>query len=240
MASENSNKPKRWAVRILKSLAIAGAVLLTLAVAAHLAYMYSGSGQWEKAIDKQGITVFTLKAPGSLVKRVRGVTHVRTTMNTAVSLMMKDAEAVENCREWFPGCTDTQVVQPWNPKDRTWLILFRVRAFRPFAAREFLVRGRATQDPRTKAVLIEYTGVPDEIPENPCCVRVPHLANSWRFTPLDNGTVEVENHMNVDIGIPYFMFNRFVPGGQWRLLGKLQKSLDKRKGATSEGIQEKT
>ena len=236
MASENSNKPKRLAVRIFKSLTIGGAVLLTLAVAAHLAYMYSGSGQWEKAIDKKGITIYTLKSPGSLVKRIKGVTRVRSTMNVAAAAMMSGS--TEDCKEWFPGCSGVQTIQPWNPQDR--IFLFRVRAFRPFAPREFLIKGRTTQDPQTKAVLVEFTASPDEIPQNACCVRVARMANSWRFTPVGNGTVEVENRVNMDIGIPYFMFNRFMPGGQFRMLGRLQKYLAKKKDATWEGIEEKS
>lgn len=241
MTKENTGiRPKNVSGRIFKALGIGGALLLTIAVAAHFVWMYSGSNQWEPVIDKNGIKVYTLKAPGILVKRVRGITHVKTTMNAAVGAMMADAKISENCKEWFPGCTGTQTVQPWNSQDRTWVILFRVKAFGPFAPREFLVKGRASQDPQTKAVLVEYMGVPDDLPQNSCCFRVAHLANSWLFTPLDNGLVEVENRMNVDMGIPYFMFNRFIPGGQYRVLGRMQKYLDEKKDAKYEGIKEKT
>jgi hypothetical protein len=198
--------------------------------------MYSGSNQWEPVINKNGIQVYTLKAPGSLVKRVRGVTHVKASMNTVASAMMSGTS--EDCKKWFPGCSSIQSISSSGPQNQ--IFMFRMKAFRPFAPREFLLKGRTSQDPRTKAVLIEFTAAPDELPQNACCYRVSHMANSWRFTPLDNGLVEVENRVNMDIGIPYFMFNRFIPGGQFRMLGRLQKYLDEKKGATFAGIEEKT
>ena len=68
--------------------------------------------------------------------------------------------------------------------------------------------------------------MPDELPQNSCCFRVAHMHNTWRFTPLDNGLVEVENRMNVDLGIPYFMFNRFIPSAMYRTLARLPKQVD--------------
>jgi hypothetical protein len=238
VANENTSKPIKVRGRKLRVLWIGGALLLTIAVAAHFTWKYSGSNQWELAIDKNGIQVYTLKAPGSLVKRVKGVTHVKGTMNAVAASMNSTSTA--DCKKWFPGCSSMQVIKPWTPQDQAWIQLFRMKAFRPFAPREFLLKGRTSQDPRTKAVVVEFTAVPDEIPQNACCYRVSHMANSWRFTPLDNGLVEVENRVNMDIGIPYFMFNRFMPGGQFRMLGRLQKYVDDQKGGTWEGIEEKT
>ena len=237
MTSESTNtQPKKVSGRKLRLLGSGGALLLTIAVAVHFTWMYSGSNRWESVIDKNGTQVYTLKAPGSLVKRVKGVTHVKASMNTVAAAMMSGT--TEDCKKWFPGCSSIQSIKSSNAQDR--IFLFRVKAFRPFAPREFLLEGRTTQDSQTKAVTVEFTAVPDEIPQNACCYRVSHMANSWRFTPLDNGLVEVENRVNMDIGIPYFMFNRFMPGGQFRMLGRLQKYLDEKKGATFEGIEEKT
>jgi hypothetical protein len=236
MSNENTSSEPKKAGRKLRALGTGIALLMAIAIIAHLTWLYSGSNQWERAIDRNGIQIYTLKAPGSLVKRVKGVTHVRTSMNAAVAAMMSDS--IEDCKKVFPGCTVAQTLGTPTPEDRIYLI--RLKAFRPFAPREFLLKGRTSQDPGTKAVTIEFTAVPDEIPQNACCHRVTHMANSWRFTPLDNGLVEVENRVNMDIGLPYFMFNRFIAGGQFRMLGKMQKYLDAKNGVKWEGIQEKT
>jgi hypothetical protein len=236
MTNENATtRPRRIFRRIFKVLGIGGALLLFLAVVAHYMWMYSGSNQWEPAIDKNGIKIYTLKAPGNLVKRLRGVTRVKTTMNAAVSAMM--STDLSDCKEWFPRCGRAETLHQASPQDMTRVFLFSV-PFRPFPQREFMLKGRASQDPVTKAVLVEYNAVPDEVTQNACCYRITHMANSWRFTPLPDGWVEVENRVNMDIGVPYFMFNRFMPGGQFRMLGRLQKYLDKKKDNKFEGIKD--
>jgi hypothetical protein len=234
-----SSKGKGGIGRVFRFLAATGGIILAVLVSAHFAWKYSGSNQWEKIIDKDGVQIYTLKAPGETLKRVRGVTHVKISMSGAVAMMMQTSS--EDCRSWFPGCTSIQAVQPWNEKDLTYVQLYRLKAFKPFAPRETLLRGRASQDAVTKAVLIEFTASPDDLPQNACCYRVSHMQNTWRFTPLDNGLVEVENRMNVDLGLPYPMFNRFIPNALYRTLTRLPKQVDnvRWKQAKFDGIQER-
>jgi hypothetical protein len=207
-----------------KILTIGGALVLTILVAAHFTWKYSGSGQWEPVINKNGVMIYTLKAPGQVIQRVRGVTHVKTTLNAAVDSMVQTS--TKDCGSWFPSCTSLDAVQPWNPRDLTYIQLYRLKGQPPFSAREIVIKARVTQHPLTKSVLIEFMGMPDDIPVNSCCFRVSHMHNSWRFTPLENGQVEVENRMNVDMGLPYVMFNRFAPRALYRLLSKMQPFLD--------------
>jgi hypothetical protein len=223
MTQENS-KPKSLFRRIAKVVVIGWAVVLTLVVAIHLSWKYSGSNRWEPAIDQNGVKVYTLKAPGSVVKRIRGVTHVKTTLNAAVESMIQTDS--KDCAEWFPGCQAVASIHPWNAQDMSYIQLFRLPPHPPFDAREVLIKAQVSQDPVSKAVLVEFTGMPDELPPDNCCYRLSHMQNSWRFTPLQNGEVEVENRMNVDLGIPYVMFNRFTPHAQYKLLANMQKFLD--------------
>jgi hypothetical protein len=233
-----STKSRGLMGKMFRVLLTGGVVVLTLLVAAHFAWKYSGSNQWEKAIEKDGVTVYTLKAPGDTVIRVKGITQAKSTLNGAVASMMQTSS--EECRTWFPGCTSVATVQPWNPKDLTYVQLFRLTAFKPFAPRETLLRARASQNAATKAVLIEFTASPDELPLNSCCYRVAHMQNSWRFTPLGNGTIQVENRMNVDFRLPYVMFNRFMPRGLHRQLTRIQKHLARPEWAQAkyQGIEE--
>jgi hypothetical protein len=225
VTEENASiQPRRVLGKIFKVLAIGGPVILTILVAAHFAWKYSGSNQWEPVIDKNGVKIYTLKAPGHVVERIRGITHVKTTLNAAVESMIQTDS--EDCADWFPGCTSIQAIQPWNPHDLTYTHLYRLKANPPFSAREVLIKAQVSQNPQTKAVLIEFMAMPDELPQNSCCFRLSHMHNTWRFTPLDNGQVEVEIRMNVDLGIPYVMFNGFTPGGLYGLLARLQEYLN--------------
>ena len=53
MTNENTSiEPKKARGGKFRKLATGGALLLAIAVAAHLAWVYSGSNQWESAFDK--------------------------------------------------------------------------------------------------------------------------------------------------------------------------------------------
>lgn len=216
-------KKRGFLGKFFRVLMTGGAVIVTLLVIAHFAWKYSGSNEWEKVIEKDGVTVYTLKAPGDTVLRVKGITQAKSSLSGAVAAMMQTS--TEECRTWFPGCTSLDTVQPWNPKDLTYVQLYRMSAFKPFAPRETLLRARASQDPATKTVIVEFTASPDELPLNSCCYRVSHMQNSWRFTPVSAGVIQVENRMNVDFGLPYPMFNRFMPRGLYRQMTKMDKHL---------------
>lgn len=218
-----STKSRGVIGKIFRVLLTGGAVIVTLLVVAHFAWKYSGSNQWEKVIEKDGVTVYTLKAPGDTVIRVKGVTQAKSTLSGAVAAMMQTS--TQECRTWFPGCTSLDTVQPWNPNDLTYVQLYRMSAFKPFAPRETLLRARASQDAASKAVLVEFTASPDELPLNSCCYRVSHMQNTWRFTPVAKGVIQVENRMNVDFGLPYPMFNRFMPRGLYKQLTRMPKHL---------------
>src|SRR5947199_1888486 len=80
VTKENTSRATRVLGTVLKYAAFGGAIVLAILVAAHFAWMYSGSNQWELAIDQNGIKIYTLKARGQLVKRLKGVTQVKTTL----------------------------------------------------------------------------------------------------------------------------------------------------------------
>src|SRR5207245_2164817 len=51
--------------------------------------------------------------------------------------------------------------------------------------REFVVKSELWQDPKTKTLFYTLTGVPDRIPPDDCCVRIPVMRNKWTLNPLN-------------------------------------------------------
>jgi hypothetical protein len=209
--------------RVLKALLLGGALVITILIASHFAWEYSGSNRWELIADSYGIKIYSLKAPGSVLKRFKGVTRVNITLNSAVAAMASTA----NCGDWMMNCTSEQAIQPWNSQTMTYINLFRLDYPSPFSPREFLLKGHISQDPESKAVLAEFMAAPDELPQNACCFRVAHMRNTWRFTPLEGGEVEVEVVMNLDQGLPYVVVNRIAPVSLYALLSDLPRLLSK-------------
>ncbi|HYK03300.1 MAG TPA: START domain-containing protein [Thermoanaerobaculia bacterium] len=215
-------------------------LVVALLLTAHFAWKYSGSNAWELEIDKRGIQVYTLKKPGSTLKDVRTVRRVKTTLNRAVAAMT--SIETEDCAEWGPGCEAIKTVQPWNPKDLSYIQLYRMAYPKPYAPREFLINAKVTQDPRSKVVLVDFTVLPDALPRNECCARMTVFHDTWRFTPMRDGEVEVELTAHLDPGVPYPLFNRLVPIAFYRFFNRgLDKYLNKEKfqQARFEGIEEK-
>src|SRR5258706_169513 len=68
-----------------------------------------------------------------------------------------------------------------------------------------------SQDPRSKVLIADFLTLPGLVPLDPCCVRVTNMHNTWRFTPLGDGQIQVEWVANYDPGIPYWMFNALQP-----------------------------
>lgn len=227
MTKENTTrKPRRVLRAIGKVLAYGGVLAVAALIVAHFVWKYSGSGEWELMRDRKGVQVYTRKTPGSVLKDIKCVRRVKTTLSGAVAAMT--STKTEDCAAWHPGCVAEKTIQPWNPQQLTYLQLYSSKYPSPMAPREFLIGAKVTQNPQTKAVLVDFQAQPEAIPANDCCVRISVLHNTWQFTPLDDGEVKVELTMHTDPELPYFIYNRFAPFGIYGFFNRgLQKYLHK-------------
>ena len=78
------------------------------------------------------------------------------------------------------------------------------------------------RDPQTKTLLVQVDAVPDMLPRKECCVRVTRVNNSWRYTPLENGNIQVEFQGDFDFGIPYPLFNSMISENVYGLLSGVE------------------
>jgi hypothetical protein len=214
-------------IQTAKFVSLGALTLVAILSIAHLAWKNSGSNQWELEIDKNGVKVYSLKSPGSVLKQFKGVTRIKTTLNRAVASAL-DPD-LENCVDWNPSCVKVQPVEPWNTQGQYLINLVQSNYPPPFSPRDNVVKVHVTQDAKSKAVLVEFIAVPDRLPEYDCCYRIPRMHNSWRYTPLENDEVEVEHIQNVDRGLPYIRSNRVTPNGVYRILLRISQLLNKEK-----------
>jgi hypothetical protein len=214
-------KPRTWVRRLVKVVALVSVALVALYVVASVAWRFSGSNQWELVQDQDGVKVYTLKAPGSDLIQAKGVTHVRSTLGGIVKLMTD------------PSTCDGVGCHPvFNIRVDDWLeyASFTLDLPFPFQKREFVIRSEIHQDPRNKEILVVVGAAPDKAPPNDCCFRVTDMNNTWRFTPLENGLVEVEFIYNLDMGgfIPILLMNRYRPKRVADALSGMQDLLNKK------------
>jgi len=211
---------------ISKVLLIGTGLLVAGLLVAHLVWKYSGSGQWEQVLSKNGVTIYARKNPGSTLKEFKGVRTVKTTLNTAVAAMK--STDIEDCADWIPGCASGMDVERWNPQGKYFIHYYHVNYGGPFSPREFLLKTHFTRTAE-KGVLVEFTALPNLLPRHDCCYRIEDMHNSWRYTPLANGDVQVELQVHMDHGLPYFMINRGAPYGLYSLFSELPRLINKDK-----------
>ncbi|HEU4888430.1 MAG TPA: hypothetical protein VFV49_11115 [Thermoanaerobaculia bacterium] len=220
MSSENSPvvRPSRLR-RVGKYFLIVVAFLAVAAVSAHFIWKYSGSSQWEPLRESGGIKLYTLKAPGTTLNQIKGVTRVRSTLTDAMSL----AQDPDVC-EWA-HCYEAKMFHRVN--ERLQYYTFRWDYPFNFRPREFVVKQQFSRIPETKALFQEVIAAPDTLPPNDCCFRVRTMHNTWRFTPIGNGELEIEYIINADDGFPYPLANLGGPQFMHSILSKMQMILDK-------------
>jgi hypothetical protein len=223
----------RSIIKIAKFVSLGAlALVVILSVApfaskAHFARKYSGSNQWELEIDKDGVKVYSLKSPDSPLNKFKAVTRIKTTLSRAVASML-DPD-LENCVDWNELCVIVQSVEPWNPQGQYLINYYRSNNPPPLPPRDQVLKIQVTQDAKSKAVLIEVTALPDRLPKNDCCFRVTHMRNSWRYTPVENGEIEIEHQQDADRGYPYDKVNQRTPDNLYRTFRRLPELLNKEK-----------
>jgi hypothetical protein len=221
--NENSAaKPRTWVRGLVKFVARVSVALVVLYVVAQVAWRFSGSNKWELVRDQNGVKIYTLKAAGADLIQVKGIVRVRSTMGGLVKLMTDPA----TCDDY--GCYDAHTIERVDD----WLeyASFRLDLPFPFQTRELVFRGQIHQDPRTKEVLLVLAAAPDKAPPDNCCLRVMDMNNTWRFTPLGNGQIEIEYVQNMDEGgfIPDLLLNRRRPKLVAAILSKIQGMLNRK------------
>jgi hypothetical protein len=209
-------KSKTWARRLAKILLSVGISLVILLFLAQLSWRFSGSNQWELIMEKNGIRVYSLKAPGSDLLQFKGIGRIHSTLPGIVA-WMKDPEG---CK--IQGCTESHEIE--RVGDQLQYNYFQYD-YAPFDKRDFVIRTQFYQNPDNKEILMNVAAVADRVPRKDGFYRVTNLNNKWRLTPLENGQVEIEVENNLDPGgfVPNVMVNRGRPKSLYYILLHLEK-----------------
>jgi hypothetical protein len=226
-SEEPVSKLRTRARRLARIVAILVVSLVVLSVVARVIWRFSGSNQWELAIDKDGVKVYSLKAPGSDLIQARGIVRVRSTMDGLVAFMRDPAACIDY------GCHDVRSIERVDD----WLDYgsFRFDLPFPFKPREFVIRTQVHQSLATKEVLLVNTAAPHKAPPSDCCVRVTEMNNTLRFTPIGDGQIEIDYFMSMHEGgyLPDLMLNWQRPRLVYGVLRGMQRMLDRPKYRTA-------
>ena len=202
-----------------------GLVLVLAAAAgiAQLSYTYSGSRKWEFVTEDKGVKVYSMKIPGVNNKKFMAVYTLKSSLNAVVAFMQDNDSDLDIA---FDQATELERHGP-QMLVTTWRSGFPA----PLSDRDFVVRHVFTQDPVTKEISYTLQSLPDYLPKNACCVRVPRMDNSWLLMPKPDGKVEIKWFIDMDVGgfMPYFMINQAHPEIMVDFASKMQGYVDRPK-----------
>lgn len=222
-------------VRKLGRLSIAIILLLMLGLfVASLVWRFSGSNEWEFLDERNGVRVYTLKAPGSDIEQVKGVTVVTATLGSLVKFM-QDPDVCDDI-----GCLASRMVE--RVDDQVQYYYFSYDLPLRFKTRDFAVKTQFYQNPNTKQINLEFDAIPDKVPTEDCCFRVTEMNNTWKFTPVGDGKVEIEYIVNMNEGgfLPTFLINMEHRNLMFGVMPKLEKWVSRQKyqGAKYDFVEE--
>jgi hypothetical protein len=222
---------KRKSKGILKKIGkflLRGVLVLAAAAAvAQLAYTFSGSGKWEYAGKKDGVAIYTMKVPGSNLKQFTAIFHLKASMSRIVMFMQDNDSDLD---------VDFYAAKELSRESsQVFVTTWRSGFPAPFQDRDFVVRHVFSQDPKTKEVSYVLRALPNLIPKDKCCVRVPLMDNTWRLIPMKDGEVEIQWVIDMAIGgfMPYFVINQANPEIMTDFATKLQGYVDRPKYANA-------
>lgn len=195
--------------RVLQVVAITIVLAAVVLTGANYVWKYSGTNKWRLVSDRDGVQIYSKKVPGDTLLEFRG--HIRFPQSIGVAVYGMLDVHLEGCQEFFPGCTSVKPIETWNPKKMSQTYLWQVSFSKSMRPREFLLETKVLPEPSKKAVTVEFLAQPDILPRDACCKRIEHLDNTWRFTQVEPGQLDVVFTENMDLGFPYFMVNRNGP-----------------------------
>lgn len=225
-------KPKSWRRRLARILFRVSVSLVVLMFFVQLIWKFSGSNQWELALERDGIKVYSLKTPGTEVVQFKAIGRIHSTLAGVVAWMKNP----DTCR--VQGCTESYEIE--RVGDQLQYNYFQYD-FSPFGKRDFVIRSQFYQNPNTKEVLLTVAAVADKVPRKDGFLRVTDMNNKWRLTPLENGQLEVEIENNLDFGgyAPMAAFNLKRPESMHNTLMQLQGWTEKYQNAKFDFIKER-
>jgi len=194
--------------KILRICTSALALVFVVLVVAHYAWLNSGSNEWVSKGERDGISMWTQKTPGSPLLKGRARFEVQSTLGGIIKIVYDlDVHKANNMMKvsfleaqhspgYFAVFNTFRQEMPW-----------------PFQRREFVLLSQHVQDPDSKAIELNALAAPDKIPASDCCVRLEHLHNRYLVTPLAGGRARVEFFWDIDLGgaFPYALQNVALP-----------------------------
>jgi hypothetical protein len=217
--------------RILKILLYGISSLIIIITLFYWGWILSGSNKWKLDIDRNGVKIYSLKFPGSRVKNFKANFRVNCTMNQIIAGLIENEHYEEDLADWAPGCVAFKVIDPFNTKSMANTVMYEYKILPLFSNKEIIMRSQISIDKQNKIVCTDVMAYPNRIPLNEGRIRISHMHNWWKYTPLENGEFEIDYYQDVSMGGLFFdlLTNFFGAEQNYKYMSEFAKNLNKEK-----------
>jgi hypothetical protein len=212
------NETKKSSGKLAKLMKVTGVIGVLLLVA-HIAWVNSGSSEWEPVSDKDGIRVWSMKVPGEKLKKYKVEMRVTSDISDIVFYLSDldtgyDAGGVELKR--IDKVTDDPAFLVYD----TYKLDMKI-----FGMLDVVIVNHYEQDPKTGVVRENVHAAANKIPLDPEIPRIKHLSNNFTFTPVPEGGTDLVLLSEMDLGIPYVLQNLMMPTVSHDEISKMREIL---------------
>ena len=186
---------------------------------------FSADTGWEldKEDDDIGLKIYTRAVEGSNLKEFKGEMLVETRLSSLAALLLDGKSAPK----WMHNCEKFEVVEQFDPQ--TAVVYFINGAPWPVSDRDAVIHSTMTQDPDTLAVTADIKALPERLPLDDDYVRIPKMKGGWKFTPAEDGKINVvyQVHAEPGGGLPSWLANAVVVDTPYNTMKNMLEMLKK-------------
>jgi hypothetical protein len=196
----------------------------------YLAITWSAhANAWELLLEDENLSVQQRPYTGSALKEIKGVTHVKASLNALMALL-KDAEFNQ---QWVYRSGGASILNE-NGYAQAYVYGI-VDAPWPMRDRDTVVRFDYQQQAETKSITIAISNFPNFIATKDDFVRVPDFGGYWKLRPEKEGWVEVIYQVYGDPGglIPVWLANYAAARSVTKTLQNMQSAVKRYENAQS-------
>lgn len=171
------------------------------------------------------IKAYVQKVPDSQIKKVKVETILEATLSELVSIL-KDSEDHHNWVFLNKKAITIEITDNFN-----WKYYGLINSPWPVSDRDFVTEVSLIQNRIDYSITITSSGIPEFLPKEDCCVRVPFIYSVWTFNPTGNDSIQVSLELEADLGgnIPVWLINMAVTKGPVSTMNGLIDELKKNK-----------
>ena len=178
--------------------------------------------EWQLAKEKDGITLYSRKEPGSNFKAFRGEVEFQADIREVFAIV----EDVQKFDEWDDDVSLIRVIEHEEGKLIRYYVVYDVPW--PFTDRDLCIETSIMDDEKTGSRLMISKAVPEILPAEPGLVRIVNYWQKWIIQPKENGYVHItmEGFADPAGDIPGWIANMAVTDSPFNTLKSIRNHLE--------------